>query len=362
MSIPWSPPEVFRPITEPDERCDVYSLGATVWHLLVGHSPFEVVGGDNRPLPMMNRIERDPIPRTGREDVPVSLERLLQQAMGKKPENRFDSAFDFARALQAVQQEMQLSLTPIEIPDTDDPDSHPRHELHGGEGEETRFRPKTVEAQRPPITLPSLESTTHRPGNVSIPTAQPALLDPQPARQRVGVPVEPPVEKTVGRPLARPIAAGHEADHVVPPSPRPGRRTALVVAVGVVVLAVGASLLVSTFGRQKRTPGRTSPSGRSATPQDVTGGAFVPPVQASAKRLSPTSVRFDWQQPNPQAGDFFVVTRTDKGAGPRPVNVKQSTASYELVGAGAGTLPCLSIVAVRGNGRASEPTSVCADA
>ena len=44
LSIPWSPPEVVFSKSPGDRSSDVYSLGATLWHLLVGHSPFEEPG------------------------------------------------------------------------------------------------------------------------------------------------------------------------------------------------------------------------------------------------------------------------------------------------------------------------------
>jgi serine/threonine protein kinase len=35
LSVPWSPPEILYGTASGDERADVYSLGATLWHLLV---------------------------------------------------------------------------------------------------------------------------------------------------------------------------------------------------------------------------------------------------------------------------------------------------------------------------------------
>ena len=47
VSVPWSAPEVLYATGPTSVRSDVYSLAATLWHLLVGRSPFEVRGGDN---------------------------------------------------------------------------------------------------------------------------------------------------------------------------------------------------------------------------------------------------------------------------------------------------------------------------
>jgi serine/threonine protein kinase len=373
MSIPWSPPEMFRPTTEADERCDVYSLGATVWHLLVGHSPFEVMGGDNRPLALMTRIERDPIPSTGRADVPASLERVLQQAMGKRADGRFASAFDFARALQSVEQELQLALTPIEIPNTDEAESQLRVDVRS-EGEQTRYRPTTVEAQTAPAVKPSinvtvappeptspgvrpnLERTTVRPAPVSVDELPRLLSQPKPARQRIGMPDELPLARTVGRPRSVP-----KQDEEVESVGHANSSRATRIAIGVVLLLVIAvSAVVATMGGGDKPAARPSSAVRSAVPQDVAGRAFVPPVQGSSRRISPKSVAFSWTERSSEPGDFFLVTRTDKGVGPQPVEAKQTTTTYNLVGTAPGALPCVSVVAVRANGQASAPTSICA--
>ena len=56
VSVPWSPPEVLYGQCNGDARSDVYSLAATLWHLLVGRSPFEQPGGDNSAYALMPRI------------------------------------------------------------------------------------------------------------------------------------------------------------------------------------------------------------------------------------------------------------------------------------------------------------------
>jgi len=110
LSVPWSPPEILFSTSPGDHRSDVYSLGATLWHLLVGRSPFEVPG-DNGTLALTGRIKSDPPPRTQRADVPDSLERLLRQSMAKEPSARPQSAMELIRGLQSVEQELRLPLT-----------------------------------------------------------------------------------------------------------------------------------------------------------------------------------------------------------------------------------------------------------
>ena len=100
-----------------DARSDVYSLAATLWHLLVVRSPFEQPGGDNSAHAVMPRIRAVLAPPTGRADAPVSLERLLAHAMAKYPGSRPQTALELARGLQAVEQERRLPRTPVVVLD-----------------------------------------------------------------------------------------------------------------------------------------------------------------------------------------------------------------------------------------------------
>jgi len=126
LSVPWSPPEILYGTGTGDQRSDVYSLGATLWHVLAGRSPFEQPGGDNKPLALMGRIKSDPVPPTGRADVPDSLERLLRQAMAKDPAARPQTAMELIRGLQSVEQELRLPVTQPILPASDPGDGDSR--------------------------------------------------------------------------------------------------------------------------------------------------------------------------------------------------------------------------------------------
>ena len=117
MSIPWSPPEMLTDEPGGDVRSDVYSLAATVYSLLARRSPFEVLDAPNGAADLIARIERSPVAPTGRGDVPDSLQSVLERAMSKDPDRRYHSALALARALQQVEAELMLPLTPLDLPE-----------------------------------------------------------------------------------------------------------------------------------------------------------------------------------------------------------------------------------------------------
>ncbi len=117
MSIPWSPPESFAEVPQSGPRTDVWALGATLYTLLAGRSPFERPGERNSSADLIERIEHAALSSTGRPDVPENLERVLDRSMAKNADDRYPSAVAFARALQKVQIELSHSVTPIDIVD-----------------------------------------------------------------------------------------------------------------------------------------------------------------------------------------------------------------------------------------------------
>jgi serine/threonine protein kinase len=90
-------PEQFRNAKNADERCDIYSLGATLYMMVTGEVPFKSSG----PLDSyMKKIENE-LPRP-RELVPTLSERMdwaIQRAMSPDPETRPASCREFVEDL-----------------------------------------------------------------------------------------------------------------------------------------------------------------------------------------------------------------------------------------------------------------------
>ena len=115
LSIPWSAPEVLMDETSGSIASEVWSFAATVYSLLAGRSPFEIPGESNKSADLISRINRARPQLIGRSDVPPTLERVLAQAMSRKPENRPASVLELVRELQSIETELGVPQTPIEV-------------------------------------------------------------------------------------------------------------------------------------------------------------------------------------------------------------------------------------------------------
>lgn len=117
MSIPWSAPEVIAEHTGGSVASEVWSLGATVYSLLAGHSPFERrESGQNTRELMRRRIARATFVPITRGDVPAALQQVLATSMTRDPDRRYASAREFGEAVRAVQRAEGLAPTPLEVP------------------------------------------------------------------------------------------------------------------------------------------------------------------------------------------------------------------------------------------------------
>ena len=116
MSIPWSAPEVIAEQTAGTVTSEVWSLGATVYSLLAGHSPFERRDrGQNTKEQLRRRIARATYTDIARTDVPASLQAVLARSMSRDARARYATAREFAEAVRGVQTELGISPTPLEI-------------------------------------------------------------------------------------------------------------------------------------------------------------------------------------------------------------------------------------------------------
>lgn len=358
VSIPWSPPEAFH-----DEQlgvtADVYSLAATMYDLLAGRSPYEIRGGDNSPLGLMTRIERDQLPPIGRADVPASLERVLARAMSKQPTHRPQRVVDLLRELQVVEAELQLAVTPLELAEdsgparsraTDDDDDRTR--VRGV----TEIRPQAAPAQPhggvPISSIPLHPATTG--------TAAPSAAMSQ--RRREGLLAEPEVADTIGRPAVPQAAPVEELPQ------DEGKRWLVLTGVFVALVALVVVGII-TLSENTEQP---------STTVELFGGTALPAappideVEQVTGAVGPDGhLTFTWVQPGARrAGDAYLL---EFSVGGQAIDDWREPAwtstSYSLddeaqvnflVAAGGGVEVCVDVTAIRPGARPATAVTGCA--
>lgn len=299
-SVPWAAPEVLSHRSDGDDSTDVYSLGATLFAMLSGASPYE--HGYGRELAGLDAgarrnalgrlIVKRPLPELGRPDVPETICAILRKALSKDAEHRYYSALEFARAMQRAQ-----------------------YELYG------RADP-TVVAGEPPYPR-----TIMRPRRLGASSSAS-----QPARRKYRiVPVAVAATMLAGTALAFTCVVVPKSDSV---SMDGGVRTGL---------------------------DTTRDSDMPHVPEDdpIASGR-VPEVEDLSGRYSPDgdSVTFTWTNPDPEDGDSYVwspvgddgVDREARGAIVRSESIR--------VDAADGPRTCIQVSLVRENRRMSDTPSI----
>jgi serine/threonine protein kinase len=91
-----------------DARSDVYSLGATLFHLLAGRAPFEA----NTVMGIISKQIREPAPliRTIVPELSEAIEQIVAKCLAKLPEARFQHAGDLLDELERLQRGEPTSI------------------------------------------------------------------------------------------------------------------------------------------------------------------------------------------------------------------------------------------------------------
>lgn len=386
MSIPWSPPEIVAGSGQGDVRSDVYSLGATLWTLLAGgRSPFEAVGGDNRNIDLIDRIERGNVAPVDRPDVPDSLQRLLAQAMSKEPRGRPSSAAELARSLQVIEVEQRFDMTPFEVSDDGAAGAGSGEQIDVDAGAtrvkdlgviesqaERRRRPRARARDRgfdPDAGMITSAPVSRDESAASVPDA-PAPEIISSSSLRTAGPVPPPAAPPGsggpapgqgGAPVVGAddrVAAAYAAPRVTPddtaserggdggePPARRGRRTPIVVA-GVVLALVLVAGLVLLLVRDDGDGDTTAPSTTEAFDERP------PPVeQVRVEELGEERFVVSWTLPDDLVGTDEIRI---EGLSEDPEILSSRSTRWEFRSPSSRHCPTVTVVR---EGRASEPAS-----
>ncbi|MCY2982889.1 MAG: serine/threonine-protein kinase [Planctomycetota bacterium] len=97
-----------------DSRSDLYSLGATAYHMLTGRPPFS---GETALALAMQHLQAEPTRLEQlRFDLPLGLIEIVHRLLAKNPDDRFASAVELSRALKEVMDSSTSEQTNQVIP------------------------------------------------------------------------------------------------------------------------------------------------------------------------------------------------------------------------------------------------------
>jgi serine/threonine protein kinase len=82
---------------EPDARSDIYALGAVLYFLVTGHTPF----ADENPMKVLiAHAHEPPPPPSQHNEVPDDVELVIMACLQKSPDDRYQSAAELAAAIE----------------------------------------------------------------------------------------------------------------------------------------------------------------------------------------------------------------------------------------------------------------------
>ena len=107
-SAPYMAPEQIQE-KEADQRADLFSFGVLLYQMLTGERPFQ----GSSEMEVMFNIVHAPAPAVTekRPDVPLRLAAILETALEKDPERRYQHADDVLRDLQMLTREWESGIT-----------------------------------------------------------------------------------------------------------------------------------------------------------------------------------------------------------------------------------------------------------
>ncbi|WP_051215484.1 serine/threonine-protein kinase [Granulicoccus phenolivorans] len=370
----------------PSEADDIFSLGATLFHLLDGKPPFTTTGPErDSALAYIGRVRSQPPRPLTRTDVPRSLVTIIDRALEKDPARRFPTAAAMRDELRAVALEARhwgpggtqsmpaMYAAPVNPP-AQPPQVSPAAPVH-------QFSAAPTAAQPAPTPLgwgpgpggpgpggplgPGVPGGPGGPvpgsGAPGRPLPGPGAQAPGPGGPAYGPPAYPAQSSlSPAQPVSVPSAAQEPAPAAEPE--RPSRMPLLAIGGTGIVLGVIVVVIIAFLTRQPQTT-RTQPPPVTPTPVST-------PTPRLDQSLSPkgVSLSYDkgskkvtvtWTAPETKPDQYFVLLLVNDATEGQPEASPTTTFSRTLDP--VPTKVCAVVIASVGSriGTSGTPTDNC---
>lgn len=360
---------------EPSPQSDVYSLAATLFHLLAGRAPYPDRGGvAGLLLSMMS----EGAPRISRTDAPESLREALARALATEPDARFPDALAFAAQLHRALVELDVSVPyPATIwPEQVDPRpptaDEPAASSSGGV-RPAHYLPSPARPERAAPT-PQAERAARSPQpERAAPTSQPEGSTPQPERiaeppgSQPGPTAESAPDVDTVTPADTTPAESPDPEPTVDADAAPRRRLRTVVAgAGLLVLVAlaGGAWLAAATGRDDAAGSRpasvTEPAARPGSAQPTTSAPLTSLAPADVTAIdSGAAVSLHWSLPTAAADANVVVQQQPAPPGQSQLTIlNPGRTSHPVTGLDPATGYCFRVGVLVSIGSAGRPASV----
>jgi outer membrane protein assembly factor BamB/predicted Zn-ribbon and HTH transcriptional regulator len=102
-TLPYMPPEQVLDAASADRRSDVYSFGATLYHMITGKQPVDT-HGDNPIGAILHRVPA--APTSLNPNIPEALDALVMRCLAKQREERYPTFHEVLTELRAIRREL----------------------------------------------------------------------------------------------------------------------------------------------------------------------------------------------------------------------------------------------------------------
>ncbi len=262
-----------------DGRADIFSLGVTLYELLTGERPWK--GGESIGT-LLFQITSDPYPDPTliRGDFPPGLLAVIDKALKKNPEERFQTGTEMADALRAVLAGKDPGIGAAE------PQPKPAQTVQPAAQTATP-QPRPAQTAQP---APAAQTATPQPRPAQTaqpaPAAQTATPQPKPAQTAQPAPAAAPAQTARPAPAAQTPKPAVSAPAAAPkPAPAPAPKPEAAVRPGIELPPAGGLELAPRAGLELTLNAKPA----SETKPQPAPAAQPKPAQTASKPAEPAS-------------------------------------------------------------------------